>query len=108
MAELARQAPYDVKGKDMMRILAPIFGALVMIALAGPGHAIDDRGTVSEILVKIETKDGPRWYKLSKDKKLTPAEFGEGDFVQFDYADDGTIGAIGVVPEKDKTSKPGQ
>ena len=84
----------------MMRYLGPMFAVLAMIALTGPGHAIDDRGTVREILVKIETKDGPRWFKLGKDKKLTPVEFGEGDYVQFDYADDGTIGAIEVVPGK--------
>ena len=82
----------------MTRFLAYMFAALAMLALANPGHTADDRGTVSEILVKIDTKDGPRWFKLGKDMKLTPAEFSEGDYVQFDYADDGTIESLDVVP----------
>ncbi len=87
----------------MTRYLALTFAAFAMIVLAGPGHSAEDRGTVAEILVKIDTPDGPRWFKLGKDKKLTPAEFREGDHVQFDYADDGTIESIDIVPEQSGT-----
>lgn len=84
----------------MFKKLALPVIALAMFLLALPVQA-DDRGHVSEILVKIETADGPRWFKLGK--TLTPAEFREGDAVEFDYADDGTIESIAVETE-DKPS----
>lgn len=55
---------------------------------ADPTH---DSGQVQEIIVKIETKDGVKWYKLGKEMK--PFDVKAGDHVSFDYADD-TIESI--------------
>jgi hypothetical protein len=73
--------------------------AVPLVAIAG-----DDRGKVEEILIKIQTEDGPKWFTLGKGK-LVPAEFGEGDVVQFDYADDGTIQSIEVAPQGEGSSE---
>lgn len=73
-------------------LLAPLV-ALVTMGIAAPAVADGGRGQVKEIIIKIETEDGPRWYTLGKE--LNEIDVREGDRVQFDYADD-TIEAIEV------------
>lgn len=66
------------------------------LVLAAPSFAADEGGQVKEIIIKIQTKDGENWYRLGKDLKVI--DIHEGDYVQFDYADDDTIEAIEVEP----------
>jgi hypothetical protein len=78
----------------MKWILALAVSALMSVAVVTPVTAGDAQGEVTEIIVKIETPDGPRWYILGADLSLI--DFQIGDIVQFNYADD-TIESIEVV-----------
>lgn len=72
--------------------------AALALASSSPVLGDDDRGKVEEIIIKIQTKEGVKWYRLGKD--LERIEIKEGDYVHFDYADDDTIEAIEVEPSK--------
>lgn len=56
------------------------------IGLTAPGLAQVLPGEVEEIIIKVVTEDGVKWYRLGKD--LQPVDIKPGDPVQFDYADD--------------------
>ena len=49
-------------------------------------NADDASGQVKEVLIKIETSDGVKWYKLGED--MEAVDIKAGDYVTFDYADD--------------------
>ena len=57
-------------------------------------NADDVSGQVKEVLIKIETSDGVKWYKLGED--MEAVDIKSGDYVTFDYADD-TIEEISTV-----------
>ena len=59
----------------------------------GPVFGGESTGKISEIIIKIEPPDGPRWYTLGAD--LSKIDIRKGAVVTFDYADD-TIEAIDV------------
>jgi len=84
----------------MRGILVPALVGLAAVILAPPAIADEQTGKVSEIIIKIETPDGPRWYKLGAD--LSKIDVREGAVVRFNYADD-TIDTIEVeeVPPSD-------
>jgi hypothetical protein len=87
----------------MKRFSIVPLAVVLSFALGGPVLADEATGQVQEIIIKIQTPDGPRWYVLGKDLKAI--NINEGDLVQFDYADD-TIESIevqDVEPEKSKT-----
>jgi hypothetical protein len=63
------------------------------MALAVPSMAGEATGEVQEIIIKIQTPDGPRWYSLGSD--LSKIDIRKGAVVRFNYADD-TIEAIEV------------
>lgn len=77
----------------MKRIPALVALASMAVALAGPAMADDVQGEVTEIIIKIETPDGPRWYSLGAD--LSTIDIRKGAVVRFEYADD-TIESIEV------------
>ncbi len=77
----------------MRGILVPALIGLAAVTLAPPAIADEQTGKVSEIIIKIETPDGPRWYKLGAD--LSKIDVREGAVVRFNYADD-TIDTIEV------------
>jgi hypothetical protein len=78
-----------------MRTAIALFAAFFAgIYLAAPLQAADEGGQVKEIIIKIQTEDGEKWFRLGKDLKAINIH--EGDYVQFDYADDDTIEAIEV------------
>ena len=64
-------------------------------ALAVPAMAGEAKGEVKEIIIKIQTPEGPRWYSLGSD--LSKIDIGKGAIVRFNYSDD-TIEAIEVAP----------
>jgi hypothetical protein len=77
---------------------------LLAIATVGlfpftPVLAESGQGEVAEILIKIMTPDGPRWYKLGAD--LSKVDVSEGTVVQFNYVGD-TIDAVTVDAEGEK------
>jgi hypothetical protein len=87
----------------MKRFWMMALAVVLSFALGGPALADEAAGEVKEIIIKIQTPDGPRWYVLGKDLKAI--DIHEGDFVQYDYADD-TIESIEVQevePEQTKT-----
>ena len=57
-------------------------------------NADDASGQVKEVLIKIETSDGVKWYKLGEE--MEAVDIKSGDYVTFDYADD-TIEEISTV-----------
>lgn len=77
----------------MRGILGLALIGLAAVILAPPAIADEQTGKVSEIIIKIETPDGPRWYKLGAD--LSKIDVREGAVVRFNYADD-TIDTIEV------------
>ncbi len=77
----------------MKQILAIVALASMAAAFAGPATASNAQGKVTDIIIKIETPDGPRWYRLGAD--LSTIDIQKGAIVRFDYADD-TIETIEV------------
>ena len=76
------------------------FLALTLMALALPlplaAQTAQDEGEVAEVIVKINTPEGPKWYRLGKG--VEAVDVTEGKVVQFDYLGD-SIEAITVVPD---------
>lgn len=70
----------------MKRILALVALASMALAAAGPAMAEEAKGEVKEIIIKIETADGPRWYSLGTD--LSNIDIRKGAVLRFNYADD--------------------
>ena len=86
-----------------------IWKSLVVAGLAaGPAAPVlaeDSKGEVQEIIIKIQTPEGPRWYSLGTD--LSKIDIRKGAVVRFNYADD-TIEAIEVeevTPEGEPAAK---
>jgi hypothetical protein len=77
----------------MKRILALVAVASMAVTVAGPAPAGDAQGEVTEIIIKVETPEGPRWYSLGAD--LSTIDIRKGTTVRFNYADD-TIESIEV------------
>ena len=77
----------------MTRVLAFTAAIMAVAVLAGPSLAEEQTGKIQEIIIKIDTPDGPRWYKLGAD--LSKIDVREGAVVRFNYADD-TIDSIEV------------
>ena len=77
----------------MIRILALVALASMTAAIAFPAIAEEEKGEVKEIIIKIETEDGTRWYSLGTD--LLKIDIQKGDVLRFNYADD-TIESIEV------------
>ena len=67
----------------------------LMVAFAAPAMAGEAKGEVQEIIIKIQTPEGPRWYSLGSD--LSKIDIRKGAIVRFNYSDD-TIEAIEVAP----------
>ena len=53
----------------------------------------DATGEIKEIIIKIQTPDGPRWYTLGAD--ISKIDVRQGKVVRFNYSDD-TIDSIEV------------
>ncbi len=77
----------------MKRILAMAAMTAMTAALIVPAIADEATGEVKEIIIKIETPDGPRWYSLGTN--LSEIDIRIGAVVRFNYADD-TIEGIDV------------
>lgn len=77
----------------MTRALALTAAILAVAVSTDPALAEEQTGKVQEIIIKIETPNGPRWYKLGAD--LSKMEVREGAVVRFNYADD-TIDSLQV------------
>ncbi len=90
----------------MKHAITALATALFALAYGVPGHAegAKEKGEVAEILVKVMTPDGPRWYKLGAD--LSKVDVKEGKIIEFSYEGD-TIDAVTVLPEAEGEKKQG-
>ena len=70
----------------MKRILALAALTAMAVAVAGPAMTEEAKGEVKEIIIKIETPEGPRWYSLGSD--LSKIDLSKGALIKFNYADD--------------------
>ena len=77
----------------MKRNLALAAIALIAVTVTGPAFAEEKKGEVQEIIIKIQTPEGPRWYTLGAD--LSKVDIRKGAVIRFNYADD-TIDNIEV------------
>lgn len=76
--------------------ITAIGAAVLALSFGAPAFADTEKGEVAEILVKVMTPDGPRWYKLGAD--LSKIDVSEGQVIEFSYEND-TIDAVTVLPE---------
>jgi hypothetical protein len=76
----------------MSSVLASMTAAMIA-APAVPAIAGEAKGEVQEIIIKIQTPDGPRWYSLGSD--LSKIDIRKGAVVRYNYEDD-TIESIDV------------
>ena len=67
----------------MKRILAL---AAMAATVALPAMAGEAKGEVKEIIIKIQTPDGPRWYSLGSD--LSKIDIRKGAVVRYNYEED--------------------
>jgi len=77
----------------MKRNLALAAITLIAVTVTGPAFAEEKKGEVQEIIIKIQTPEGPRWYTLGAD--LSKVDIRKGAVIRFNYADD-TIDNIEV------------
>ena len=77
----------------MKRNLALAAITLIAVTVTGPLFAEEKKGEVQEIIIKIQTPEGPRWYTLGAD--LSKVDIRKGAVIRFNYADD-TIDNIEV------------
>ena len=85
--------------KTILGIAVMVVGLVFSFAV----NADDASGQVKEVLIKIETSDGVKWYKLGED--MEAVDIKSGDYVTFDYADD-TIEDISTAASSgDETDK---
>jgi hypothetical protein len=60
--------------------------AALAVALPTVAEAQADSGQVQEVLIKVRTDEGVKWYRLGEG--LEPADVRPGHYIEFDYADD--------------------
>ncbi|MFC6688135.1 hypothetical protein [Jhaorihella thermophila] len=90
----------------MKLAITTLAAALLVLAYTVPGHAegAKEKGEVAEILVRVMTPDGPRWYKPGAD--LSKVDVSEGKIIEFSYEGD-TIEAVTVLREEEGQKKQG-
>ena len=81
----SRRSGFGMEGMTMKTTLG-IAVVACAVAFSFAANADSKTGQVKEVMIKIETKDGVKWYKLGADMK--PVDIKSGDHVTFDYADD--------------------
>jgi hypothetical protein len=77
--------------------------ALAALALVLPTAAVaqGESGQVQEVLIKVRTDEGDKWFRLGE--SLEPADVRPGHYIEFDYADD-TIETISTPGSEDDAS----
>ena len=79
----------------MLKPLALLTALALALPLPVVAQTARDEGEVAEIIVKINTPSGPKWYRLGEG--VEAVDVTEGKVVQFDYLED-TIEAITIKP----------
>ena len=79
----------------MFKPLALLIALTLALPLPVAAQTARDEGEVAEIIVKINTPNGPKWYRLGEG--VEAVDVTEGKVVQFDYLED-TIEAITIKP----------
>lgn len=80
----------------MLKPLVALAALTLALPLPLAAQTAQDEGEVAEIIVKINTPEGPKWYRLGKG--VEAVDVTEGKVVQFDYQGD-NIEAITVRPD---------
>lgn len=80
----------------MRKAFAALAALTLALPLPLPAQVAQDEGEVAEIIVKINTPEGPKWYRLGKG--VEAVDVTEGKVVRFDYLGD-SIEAITVKPD---------
>lgn len=88
----------------MNKATTVVLAAAFALGFAGPSLADHKGGKVQEIIIKIQTKDGVKHYKVGKDVELLRIQ--KGSEVDFDYADDDVIERIEAVPDEEEEAQP--
>jgi hypothetical protein len=83
-----------------MRLLFVSIAMAIAMSVSMTSFAEPISGQVEEIIIKVQTPEGVKWYRLGKD--LKPVDIKAGDRVHFDYADD-TVEEISVGPSDEST-----
>ena len=77
--------------------LFPVIAALMLAApLPAAAQVTNETGEIAEIIVKIMTPEGPKWFKLGAG--VEAVDVTEGKVVRFNYQGD-SIEAIEVLPD---------
>ena len=85
----------------MRSLFASIATAIALsVSVSVTSFAEPISGQVEEIIIKVQTPDGVKWYRLGKD--LKSMDIKAGDRIHFDYADD-TVEEIPVESSDDST-----
>ena len=85
----------------MFKLLVLLTALTLALPLPLVAQTAQGEGEVAEIIVKINTPEGPKWFRLGKD--VESIDVTEGKAVQFDYLGD-SIEAITVKPEESSES----
>ncbi len=76
-----------------LAMAATVLAAVAAVTVSGSSLAEEQSGKVQEIIIKVETPDGPRWYQLGAD--LSRIDVRKGAVIRFNYVDD-TIDSVEV------------
>lgn len=81
---------------------------LAAFALVLPSAASSqtESGEVQEVLIKVRTDEGDRWYRLGE--TLEAVDVRPGNYIQFDYADDTIEAVTSPGKETDQPQKMGE
>jgi hypothetical protein len=84
-----------------------LFPILTALALAAPlplaAQTSTDQGQVAEVIVKVMTPEGPKWFKLGAG--VEAVDVTEGKVIRFNYQGD-SIEAIEVLPDGTPVEEP--
>lgn len=86
--------------KKGMIVLA---AAALFVGFAVPALATHDKGEVKEIIIRIQTDEGEKYYRVGEDVELINIR--PGKVVHFDYADDVVES---ITTEEPKEAKPAE
>ncbi|GAB4308213.1 MAG: hypothetical protein Kow0058_19490 [Roseovarius sp.] len=87
----------------MWKPLSILAAAALAAPLAPAAWAQTDSGEVAEVIVKVMTPDGPKWFRLGKG--VEAVDVTEGKVIRFNYQGD-SIEAIEVLPDGTPVEQP--
>ena len=80
--------------------------AAFALVLPSAASAQTESGEVQEVLIKVRTDEGDRWYRLGE--TLEAVDVRPGNYIEFDYADDTIETISSPSTENDQPQKMGE